>query len=248
MTILLKSVTSTTTKSIPLMNSPRITALPSKKLTKGVALCSSTHVITSTVVRIFCQMQQFTKTYNQKHLKSSRVKQKNLISNLHGTCAVFLKNTLPDQPKPAVFYGIPKIHRLLVVIKTAMEYRNIITENVSNQTAIDIDIKHNILPPFRPIISGIGCLTENMSAYVEKFLQLFPPKIPGYIQDTTRFPNCISKIKTVPHNAFIVSMDVKTLYSSIPHSDGIKAYEISMMKNGFPYAEISSITKIIDLF
>ena len=45
---------------------------------------------------------------------------KKLISNLHGTCAVFLKNTLPDHPKPAVFHGIPKIHKLPEVIKTAM--------------------------------------------------------------------------------------------------------------------------------
>ena len=45
---------------------------------------------------------------------------KKLFSNLHGTCAVFLKNTLPDQPKPAVFHGIPKIHNLPKVIKTAM--------------------------------------------------------------------------------------------------------------------------------
>ena len=31
---------------------------------------------------------------------------KKLISYLHGTCAGFLKNTLLDHPKPAVFHGI----------------------------------------------------------------------------------------------------------------------------------------------
>ena len=41
-------------------------------------------------------------------------------------------------------------------------------------------------------------------------------------------------------------MDVKALYSGIPHSDGTKACEISMIKNGFPSMEISNITKIID--
>ena len=90
-------------------------------------------------------------------------------------------------------------------------------ENLSGQTAFDIAIEHNILHPFRPIISGIGCLTENTSAYVGKILQPFPPKMPSYIQDTTQFLNSISKIKPVPHNALIVSMDVKALYSSIPH-------------------------------
>ena len=171
---------------------------------------------------------------------------KNVIKNLHGTCAVFLKHTPPDQPKPAVFYGIPKIHKLLEVIKTVMECRNIINKNLSDQTAIDIAIKLNILPPFRPIISCIGCLTENMSAFFDKILQHFLQNIPCYIQDTTQFTNCISKIKSAPHDALIVSMDVKTLYSSIPHSDGIKACETFMIENGSPSMEISDITNIID--
>ena len=70
------------------------------------------------------------KNVQPKTLKEFMSEAKNLISNLHGTCAVFLKNTLPDQPKPAVFYGIPKIHKLPEVIKTTMECRNIIDENV----------------------------------------------------------------------------------------------------------------------
>ena len=43
-------------------------------------------------------------------------------------------------------------------------------------------------------------------------------------------------------------MDVRTLYSSIPHSDGIEACEIFVIENGFTSMEISNITKIIDLF
>ena len=69
MTILLKSVISTTTKSIPLMNSPKMTVSPSKKLTKRVLLCSSTHVIASTVVRIFRQTQKINKRTTKKSLR-----------------------------------------------------------------------------------------------------------------------------------------------------------------------------------
>ena len=43
---------------------------------KGVLLSSSTHLITSTVVIIFCQVQPITKMCNQKHLRSSQVKGK----------------------------------------------------------------------------------------------------------------------------------------------------------------------------
>ena len=40
-------------------------------------------------------------------------------------------------------------------------------------------------------------------------------------------------------------MDVKSLCSSIPHSDGIKACEVYVIENGFTSMEISIITKII---
>ena len=53
-------------------------------------------------------------------------------------------------------------------------------------------------------------------------------------------------MKSVPHSALIVSMDVKTLYSSIPQSNGIIALETFLIENGFPTMEISNITKIID--
>ena len=126
-------------------------------------------------------------TTNYKNVQPITLKEfmseaKKLISNQHGTCAVFMKNTLPDQLKPSVFYGIPKIQTLPEVIKTAMECKNIINENLSDHTSIYIAMQHNILSPFWPIISGIWCLTENLSAYADKILQPFLPKIPSYMQ------------------------------------------------------------------
>ena len=87
-----------------------------------------------------------------------------------------------------------------------------------------------------------------MSACVDKILQPFLPKIPGYFLDITQSLRCISKIKYFPRQALIVSMDVKTLYSSIPHSDGIKACEIFMIESGLTSMEISNITIIIEFF
>ena len=192
-------------------------------------------------------------TTNYKKVQPKTIKEftsetKNLISNLHGTCAVFLKNTLPDQPRPAVFHGIPKIHKLPEAIKTAMECRNIIDENLSDQTAIDIAIEHNILPPFQPIISGKGCITENMSAYVDKILQHFLPKISSYIQNTTQILNSLSKTKSVPHNTVIVSMDVKALHSSFPHSDGMKECENFLKKMDFHLLKSAILLKLQILF
>ena len=77
----------------------------------------------------------------QKTLTEFMSEAKKLTSNLYGTCAVFKKNSLTDQPKPAVFYEIPKIHKLTEIIKTVMECRNIIDQKFSDQAAIDIAIE-----------------------------------------------------------------------------------------------------------
>ena len=114
------------------------------------------------------------KNERTKTLKEFTSEAKNIINNPRGTCATFLKNTLPDQSQPKDFWGIPKIRKLTKVIKTVMQCISIIDENLSDQSVIDIAIEPNILPPFRPIISGIGCLTYNMSAYVDKILHPFP--------------------------------------------------------------------------
>ena len=121
------------------------------------------------------------KRVQPKTLKEFMGEAKNLISNLHGTCAVFLKNTSPDQPKQTIFYGIPNIHKLPDIRKTYMERRNITDENISGQTAIDISIEHNILPPFRPIISGIGSVSicrQNITTFSSKNSLLHPRQHP----------------------------------------------------------------------
>ena len=84
------------------------------------------------------------KNVQQKTPKEFMSEAKKLISNLHGTCAVFPNNTLPDHPNPAVFYGTPKIHKLPEVVKTVMACRNIINKNLSDQAAIDIATENNI--------------------------------------------------------------------------------------------------------
>ena len=48
------------------------------------------------------------------------------------------------------------------------------------------------------------------------------------------------------YNAVIISMDVKALCSSIPHTDGIEACENIMVENGFPFLKITNVTKFID--
>ena len=47
--------------------------------------------------------------------------------------------------------------------------------------------------------------------------------LPAYIQDTKDFLNQLQTIKSVDEEALLVTMDVVSLYSNIPHDDGLNA-------------------------
>ena len=80
----------------------------------------------------------------------------------------------------------------------------------------------------RPIISGCDGPTERISSFVDTLLQPISKTQASYLKDTTDFINFVEKTK-VNKNTFLVSMDVTSLYTNIPHEEGItsvcKAYD-----------------------
>ena len=82
---------------------------------------------------------------------------------------------------------------------------------------------HSISVPGRPIISGIGTLTEGLSGYVDSILNPLLHKIPSYLQDSTHFLRIINSMGTLPTEALLVTMDVTSLYTNIPHEEGVRA-------------------------
>ena len=47
--------------------------------------------------------------------------------------------------------------------------------------------------------------------------------IPSYIKDTTEFINKPASVKTIPLDVLLVMMDVTSLYTNIPHVNGVDA-------------------------
>ena len=80
----------------------------------------------------------------------------------------------------------------------------------------------------RPIISGCDGPTERISSFFDTLLQPISKTQASYLKDTTEFINCIEKTK-VNKKTFLASMDVTSLYTNIPHEEGIasvcKAYD-----------------------
>ena len=123
---------------------------------------------------------------------------------------------IPSHPRAATFYNIPKVHKLQnLVVSTCPS---------SNPDNFIIEAQRlNINPPGRPIVSGIGTLTEYVSAFVDRELQPLLANIPSYIKDTTDFFITLSRFDNLPDNTILVTLDATALHSSIPHNDGIGA-------------------------
>ena len=47
--------------------------------------------------------------------------------------------------------------------------------------------------------------------------------IPSYIKDTTQFINKLASGMTIPPEVLLVTMDATSLYTNIPHVDGVDA-------------------------
>ena len=71
-----------------------------------------------------------------------------------------------------------------------------------------------------PIISGCDGPTERISAFVDRLVQPTAQKHDSYLKDTIDFLNFIESAK-LPKNTVLVSMDVTSLYTNIPHEEGV---------------------------
>ena len=70
-----------------------------------------------------------------------------------------------------------------------------------------------------------GCPTENISRFADHYLQPLTACIPSYIRDTADFFNKLRELPPLPSGSHLVTLDVSSLYTNIPHDKGIKACE-----------------------
>ena len=80
--------------------------------------------------------------------------------------------------------------------------------------------------PGRPIISGNGCPTEKISVFVDYHLRPLATGLDSYVQDNMDFLRHIDNINRsniITPDTLLVTMDVSSLYTNIPHKDGTDA-------------------------
>jgi len=75
--------------------------------------------------------------------------------------------------------------------------------------------------PLRPIVSQINGPTCRLNELVDKYLTTAERNIPYLLQDTTAYLQLIEKYSDTGTNCFLVTMDVTSLYTNIPHEEGV---------------------------
>ena len=75
--------------------------------------------------------------------------------------------------------------------------------------------------PGRPVVSSVNCHTSKISKFVDYHIQPLAKELPSYVKDTTDFINKVKDIGPLPENSYLVTMDVSSLYTNIPHDEGL---------------------------
>ena len=112
--------------------------------------------------------------------------------------------------------------------------------------------KHNYkeTPPPRPIISGSGSITENISLYVEHKIKDISTQHPTYLQDTPHFLRIINKVNQgpkLPQNAMLATADITGAYQNIPHDDGSDCLEEVLEERKTKTVPTEFIVKLMNL-
>ena len=55
------------------------------------------------------------------------------------------------------------------------------------------------------------------------FIQPLVHKLPSHVKDTNDFLNKLLTIGKLPSNSLLVTLDISSLYTNIPHNEGINA-------------------------
>ena len=76
--------------------------------------------------------------------------------------------------------------------------------------------------PPRPIISGCDSPTDNLSKYLTAIFNPIAQAQPSYLKDTKHLLQIIQQYPELPHNTILCTADVTSLYTNIPHEEGIQ--------------------------
>ena len=109
------------------------------------------------------------------------------------------------------------------ITDTIQQRVTVYIERMFNDSYIDEKTKKVPSTNKRPIVSSNSHPTERISQFVDYHINPLVSTLDSHIKDTTDFLNKLSNLGNLPNNAILVTLDVSSLYTNIPHNQGIDA-------------------------
>ncbi len=169
----------------------QVTIKPADKNLGVVILNAEDYVIECTTHLANTQIYRLAETFPSNDLQ-------NLITNvlisfkppLHNYDKKLYKYLQPtSQHRTPQFYGIPKLHK-----------------------------KYTRIPPIRPIVSHTNSLLSHTAIFIDHVLQPLAQCYPDYLHNSTTLIRQLEHL-SVPDDAILLSIDVNSLYPSIPQTE-----------------------------
>ena len=101
--------------------------------------------------------------------------------------------------------------------------------------------------PGRPVVSSIDSPSSNIFNYVDFHLQPIVQSLKSYIKDTTDFINKLDALIDIPKDLYLVTLDVKSLYTNIPYTEGIQAFANALESKSPPNTSNQVLLKFLNL-
>ena len=82
---------------------------------------------------------------------------------------------------------------------------------------------HKTGNPGRPIVSSNSHPTEHIPQFFDYHINPLVSTLGSHVKDATDFINKLSDLGNLPNDVILVTLDVSSLYTNIPHNQGIDA-------------------------
>ena len=156
-------------------------------------------------------------------------------------------NKLPNDPTKRIAKDITlylkHCHRLGLIDQKTLD-TCIPPEEPRTQKFYMLRKMHKDPKKLRPIVSGCNGPTEHISSFVDTLLQPAMKATPSYIKDSKQFINLIESMHLPPHT-ILLTIDVTSLYTNIPHTEGIEACIETLQQFDLPHKPPNDIIEML---
>ena len=101
--------------------------------------------------------------------------------------------------------------------------------------------------PGRPIVSACSCPTELISSYLDTLMLPIVQSLPTYIKDTNHALNIFNDFRFSSDSKLLFTMDIKSLYTVIPHTDGLRALKHFFDRRTNPEPSTPTLLRLAEL-